>query len=267
MQPQILVVSDPPHGDVDVDAVAATLGLAVDIARLKIAFAAPEVLSASNQYRANEVADALTGAGLSVKVFDCALLADVPWGTPVSTFSFGDGGLRVRAGGEEAEIASDEPVLAVYCEPPAGFQAPFSRRTKSASPGLSFAEDIEWMPRLDLYFERDGALDRVTLVQGVTDFAGLGAARGADDLESLRTVVSACERRFSALHLDARLEHVRPRQRLVMGEAGFDIDLRKLYSFGTLLLRQVLDSVSRELRDLPQYELGSRMAYVLRPLR
>ena len=265
MQPQILVVSDPPHGDVDVGAAAATLGLAADIARLKIAFPAPEVLSASNQYRANEVADALTNVGMSVKVFDCALLADLPWGTPVSTFAFDADGLRVRAGGEETEIASDEPVLAVYCEPPEGFQAPFSRRTKGASPGLTFAEDIEWMPRLDLWFERQGALDRVTFVSGVTDFSALGDARGDNDLDSLRTLVVQCERRFDDLRLDARLEHVRPRQRFVMGETGFDIDLRKLYSFGTLLLRQVLDSVSPELRDLPQYELGSRMAYVLRP--
>jgi hypothetical protein len=267
LQPQILVVADPPHGDVDIDAAAATLGLAVDIARLKVAFPAPEVLSASNQYRANEVADALTHAGLGVRVFDCALLGDVPWGTPVSTFAFGDDGLRVRAGGEESEIASDEPVLAVYAEPPEGFQAPFSRRTKGASPGLSFAEDMEWMPRLDLYFEHDGALDRVMLVPGVTDFSGVADAHGEDDLASLRATVAECERRFTDLYLDTRLQHVRPRQRFVMGETGFDIDLRKLYSFGTLLLRQVLDSVSPELRDLPQYELGSRMSYVLRPLR
>jgi hypothetical protein len=267
LQPQILVVADPPHGDMDIDAVAATLGLAVDIARLKVAFPAPEVLSASNQYRANEVADALSDAGLSVRVFDGALLGSVPWGTPVSTFAFGDEGLRVRAGGEEAEIPSDEPVLAVYCEPPVGFQAPFSRRTRGASPGLSFAEDMEWVPRLDLYFERDGVLDRVMLVPGVTDFSRVADARSGDDLASLRATVAECERRFTDLHLDARLEHVRPRQRFVMGETGFDIDLRKLYSFGTLLLRQVLDSVSPELRDLPQYELGSRMSYVLEPLR
>lgn len=267
MQPQILVVSDPPHGAVDFDLAASTLGLAIDVARLKVGFPAPEVLSASNQYRANEVADALTDAGLSVRVFDCALLARVPWGTPVSTFAFDDEGLRVRAGGEETEIAAEEPVLAVYCEPPVGFQAPFSRRTKGASPGLSFAEEVEWMPRLDLYFEHDGVLDRVTLVQGVTDFSGLGDARGEDDLASVRAAVAECERRFADLRLDARLEHVRPRQRFVMGETGFDIDLRKLYSFGTLLLRQVLDSVSPELRDLPQYELGSRMSCVLKPLR
>lgn len=48
-----------------------------------------------------------------------------------------------------------------------------------------------------------------------------------------------------------------------MGEAGFDPDLRKRYSFGTLLLCHILDSISAELRDVPQYELGSRMAYAL----
>lgn len=267
MQPQILVVSDPPHGDVDIDAAAATLGLAVDMARLKVAFSAPEVLSASHQYRANEVADALTRTGMRVRVLDCAALAAVPWAIPVSSFAFGDRGLRVRGGGAETEVPFDAPALAVYCEPPEGFVAPFSRRTKGASEGLTLAEEVEWMPRLDLYYRRAGALERLGLVQGVTDFAGLGPAVGADDLESLRFTVAECRRRFTTLHLDARLEHVRPRQRFVMGETGFDIDLRKLYSFGTLLLRQVLDAVSPELRDLPQYELGSRMSCVLKPLR
>ena len=41
------------------------------------------------------------------------------------------------------------------------------------------------------------------------------------------------------------------------------MDLRKLFSFGTLLLRQVLESISPELRDIPQYELGSRLAYLM----
>ena len=67
------------------------------------------------------------------------------------------------------------------------------------------------------------------------------------------------------LHLDTRLENVRPRQRFIMGEAGFDPDQRKRYSFGTLLLCHILDSISPELRDVPQYELGSRLGYALSP--
>jgi hypothetical protein len=56
---------------------------------------------------------------------------------------------------------------------------------------------------------------------------------------------------------------VRPRRRFVAGEAGFDMDLRKHYSFGTLLLRHALGSVSDEIKDLPHYEFGSRLACAL----
>jgi hypothetical protein len=49
----------------------------------------------------------------------------------------------------------------------------------------------------------------------------------------------------------------------VAGELGFDPDMRKRYAFGTLLLRNLLESISSELRDVTQYELGSRLAYVL----
>jgi hypothetical protein len=83
----------------------------------------------------------------------------------------------------------------------------------------------------------------------------------------MNVTVSACRRYFHDIEIDSRLEGVRPRQRFVMGEQGFDLDLRKMYSFGTLLLRQALDAVSPELKDLTQYELGSRLAYVLHTQR
>ena len=63
--------------------------------------------------------------------------------------------------------------------------------------------------------------------------------------------------------MDARLENVRPRRRFVAGESGFDMDLRKHYSFGTLLLRHALEEISPELKDVPHYEYGSRLACVL----
>jgi hypothetical protein len=79
----------------------------------------------------------------------------------------------------------------------------------------------------------------------------------------MAATLAECVRRFTDLELDTRLDGVRPRSRFVMGIKNFDYDLRKLYSYGTLLLRQVLDSISPELRDLTHYDLGSRLAYVV----
>jgi hypothetical protein len=76
-------------------------------------------------------------------------------------------------------------------------------------------------------------------------------------------MLAECARRFQRLSVDARLENVRPRRRFVAGDAGFDVDLRKHYSFGTLLLRHALEEISPTLKDLPHYEYGSRLACVL----
>ena len=76
-------------------------------------------------------------------------------------------------------------------------------------------------------------------------------------------MLTECERRFSHIEVDQRLSGVLPRQRFAMGDMRFDPDMRKNFSYGTLLLRQALNSVSPELGDLTQFELGSRLAYVL----
>ena len=64
--------------------------------------------------------------------------------------------------------------------------------------------------------------------------------------------------------LDKRLVDVRPRRRFVLGGPPQGSEARKLFSFGTLGLRELIESAAPELRDITQYELGSRLAYLLR---
>jgi hypothetical protein len=266
VHPQILVVTDPPHDAVDLEAVAALLSLDVEDARLKLSYPAPEVLLATDPAPAVDFAGSLRNAGLRVAVIDGQQLSTIPWPAPVAAFAFGDEGLVAQRGSAVVELRYDEPVLAVFCKPPDGVTAPES--AGSASPeasndGLRLAEALEWMPSLDLYAARDGRVERVSIATDRADFSGLGALQGATPSESLGHTLAACRERFEQIEIDARLRDVRPRQRFVMGARDFDYDLRKLYSFGTLLLRQVLDSIAPELKDLTQYELGSRLAYVV----
>jgi hypothetical protein len=109
------------------------------------------------------------------------------------------------------------------------------------------------MSSLDLYFHEEASLRRITIVP---DALKLDGEREVKELV----------RRFKRLRLDARLAGVRPRARFVLGDAGHDGPERRRYSFGTLLLRQVLESISPDLRAVPQYEFGSRLAYALSPL-
>jgi hypothetical protein len=243
----MLVVSDPPHGDVKDEAAAAVLGVPVDHARLKIGFGAPEVLVASNPDRAADVRASLKAAGVNVEMRDGDALARLPWPTLVSSFELGHAGLSAPAGDEVVEIAYDEPVFGVYCGPPSDFSPPpGAPEDGMVRTGPAAADALEWVPHLDLYYVRGGLPARISIAA-----------------KDVRATVEACRRRFANLALDTRLGGVRPRRRFVAGELGFDPDMRKRYAFGTLLLRNLLESISSELRDVTQYELGSRLAYVL----
>ncbi len=263
MEHQILVITNPPHGDVDVEAVAEILKLSPEDARLKVGFAAPEVLRAADWDRAREVAEALTRVGMTVAMVNGRELERVPWPEPVLSFDLDQEGLHARLLDGEVSIGYDTPAMGVWCKPPQSFQPRPTHWLEPGTEGLAVAEAFEWMPRLDLYAVRDGKLRRLTFVQDVADFSGLGVGAGNTPEESLTNVLEECRRRFEDFELDARLDNVRPRHRFVAGEAGFDVDLRKMYSFGTLLLRSALEAISAELRDVTHYELGSRLAYVL----
>jgi hypothetical protein len=264
----ILVVSDPPHAEVNVEAVAGILGLDALGTRLKADFAAPEVLLASEAGEAAEFAASLRGTGLTAVVLDGRSLVGLPWPSPAAAIAFDDQGLRADLRSGAVQLRYDQPVVGVYCSPPADFSMTSALDAADAverGDGPAIAEAIQWMAMLDLYFTEAGVLRRVSIVPDLADFSGLGALPGSSAGDNLPAIIDECRRRFHLLHLDTRLESVRPRHRFIMGEAGFDPDKRKRYSFGTLLLCHILDSISPELRDVPQYELGSRLAYALSP--
>jgi hypothetical protein len=118
--------------------------------------------------------------------------------------------------------------------------------------GPTIAEAIQRTSIVDLYFREGETLRRITIVPHLLDVDG-------------DRVLNEIGRRFKRLRLDTRLAGVRPRAPFVVG-AGFDVSDRRRYSFGTLMLREVLESISPELGIVPQYELGSRLAYALEPL-
>jgi hypothetical protein len=249
---------------VDHQAVADALGLELATASLKVAFGAPEVLRCADAARAVPFAHVLGEAGLRVSVIDGAELARVPWPAPISTMSFGPDGLVGLFRGRAVGIGYEEPVLAVFCQPPRNYTRPAAIPPLSpASKGVQIAEALDGMAVLDLYTRTGGQLHRITIAQDVADFTGIDGLEDVPPAGRIEAVLSECGRRFQRLTVDARLQNVRPRRRFVAGEAGFDMDLRKHYSFGTLLLRHALEEISPELKDLPHYEYGSRLACVL----
>jgi hypothetical protein len=171
----------------------------------------------------------------------------------VTSLSFDESGLRTTVQDGSVQIPYDTELVAVYCRPPADFSMEPTVDLGAAvtsGHGPMIAERIQWLASLDLYFGEAGSLRRISIV----------SQHSSLDAES---VIGELQKRFRRLHLDTRLAGVRPRARFIMGEAGFNPDQRKRYSFGTLLLCHILESISPELRDVPQFEPGSRLGYAL----
>ena len=256
MENPTLVISDPPHaeeGEIDLERVTELLGLDVYLTRLKIKFKAPEILSWSEPDEAVAFAADLRAAGLSVSVQDGHEMGDPAWPAPVATLDLDESGLRATTREDVVTIGAEEEVFGVYCRPPADFKRDPSvdpRQALASGHGPTIAEAIQWMGILDLYTRSGGSLTRVTIVPQLL---------GLEPDEVLKEVT----RRLRRLDLDRRLEGVLPRGRFVMGDSGFDADQRKRYSFGTLLLCQVLESIDPELRNITHYEYASRLAYAM----
>ncbi len=117
---------------------------------------------------------------------------------------------------------------------------------------------------LDLYVANGQSTKRITIAQDLVDFAGLGDAMQTGAAANMARFVSECEQRFSRLHLDSRLVNVRARRRVMVGGLNVPHEGRKLYSFGTLALSTLLESISPELEKMTRSELGSRFAFLMR---
>ena len=134
---------------------------------------------------------------------------------------------------------------------------------RGASSSGSVAETLERTAFVDLYLSHGAEIRRVSVAQGVTDFSGLGQAKAMVASANVNAFILECERRFDDLDIDDRLVDVRPRQRPMVGTTQERGD-RRLFSFGTLALSSLLESVSPDLKALTQFDLGSRLSYLMR---
>ncbi len=134
---------------------------------------------------------------------------------------------------------------------------------RGTSSSGSVAEALQRTAFVDLYYSDGAEIRRVSVAQGITDFSGLGEAKAVVSSANVNAFILECERRFDHLDIDDRLVDIRPRQRPMVGTTT-DREDRRLFSFGTLALSVLLESVSPELKDLTQYDLGSRLSYLMR---
>jgi hypothetical protein len=274
------VVSDPPHSEADLDEAAMLLGLSVADARMKVNFGAPEVwLAHADEEQASLAATALRAAGLSVSILPAQDLLIVPPPTSAQWFSFGDDEFVAYTEDGEVHLRYDALVVGAFCRPPADFASgdhasrsardsfdPMRQRTDHLAGRARHEQVVEMLERrtnLDLYTPSGTGLRRISIAQDSVSFSGLGEAIRPRASDNMDLTLATFEQRFSNLVVDKRMVNVRPRQRLTVGGPVENQENRRLLSFGTVGLQELLASVSPELADITQYELASRLSYLM----
>jgi hypothetical protein len=251
-----LVVSDPPHGAVDLDAAAGVLGLDVFSARVKSVFPAPEVMEVSTPEGAEEWAAALRSTGFDVAVVPGHALLEVPWPDPVESLVLDTSHLEATVRGKRVRISYDVGVFGVSCRPPTDRSLPSPaslRRVVAGASSAGIVDAIAHRSIVDLFVREEGTLRRVTIVPDVLELDG-------------QRVLKDLTARLRQLRLDRRLEGVKPRAPFAADGPIHAGPQRRRYSFGTLLLQEALERIEPGLGSVSQLELGSRLAYALNPL-
>jgi hypothetical protein len=218
---------------------------------MKAKYVAPEIWVMSTvRSKMEDAAQTLREAGLNVVVIAGKDLADIPAPTRAKSFSFDDTYLLAVVENIDVGLPYDAPITAVFCKAPDGSPAELTGPTGSAV--------------LDIYGSRKGELLRISFVQEVLDFSGLGYVRPPTAEGSMLKFVAECEQRFTKVRFDRRLVEVRLRRSLIVDTAAPQPyeQQRKGFSYATKGLAALLESISPDLKDISQFELGSRLAYL-----
>ena len=269
-----LLISNPPHGDIDVVEVASYFGVTAAEVRIKANYGVPEIWFAEeDQARLLETAAALDAAGLNTVPVAGSDLVEIPPQSPVTSFAFTGEGLWVRRDDSGWTIAYDAPAIAVFGRPQVDGQDAKSTTGSFASQLSSSGRmtlrrrslgggqvESGAAPFLDVYTPSDTGLLRVSIVQDVTDFSMLPADL-PHGLSAMQNLVAECENQFENAHFDRRL--VAMKLRGVLRVLTRPAQSRRTgFSFATEALTELLGSLSPDLRDISQGDLSSRLAYL-----
>jgi hypothetical protein len=236
-----LVLSHPPHGEVDLKLAAPVLGLAPADVRLKINYPVPEIWVAEPEPEAQSAAASLRQAKFRVVVVPGAALGAIPPRNPVVSFGFEDQGLLIRAE-EQSTLGYDASVIAVLFTPRPG--------ESKGSPALAF---------LDIYAITRGRLLRWTFLQGITGFGGMGTRQTSSFGMNVHAFAADVKQRFASSILDQRLVNMQVRRKTGAPPPGM---VRRGFSYATASLSQLLESLAPGLSQIEHEDLASRLAFL-----
>ncbi len=292
MKNPTLIISNPPHEDLDPALAAPCFGLSPAEVRMKANYPIPEVwLTDSEGATVDPAADILRTAGLNIVSVRGQDLAEIPERTMVKSLAFTDTGLTLNLEDSQVDLSHDEKLIAVFCQPRPETEEssgvagnPLTEGLRQRRSGVFMARDSLMgfgtssrassaggeaegaeSPFLDIYVPGESSATRpprLALVQDQVDFSGLGNLQLPRAADNMVMFVAELEDRFSAARVDRRLVGMQRRSRAMLSKRTPVSGERKGFSFATAALSQLLESLSPDLKDISQFDLASRLAYL-----
>ncbi len=258
---------------------------------MKANYPVPEIwLAATEARKMEETADELAAAGLNVTLIDSTALRDLPTREEVKSFQLTESSLVVALEDSEVTLPYDADVTAVYCLPRAGAPGTAKVGGSGLTEGLTRRSSAVFMTRdslvgfgglggrssaagmeeggpgevafLDVYVAEAGGTRRLAVLQNSVDFAGLGELALPNAAGNMEMLVQEFEDRFKQGAVDRRLVNMQPRQRPMVGKPAPEHPDRKGFSYATEALARLLESISPDLKNVSQFELSSRLAFL-----
>ncbi len=272
-----LIVSNPPHGEVDLTAALPSFRLSRAEVEMKANYALPEIWFASSEpARLESTFGTLRAAGLSVVLIAGEALRSLPKQAHVTEFTFGEQDLAIHVEGREIKLPYQASITGIACRPSHVSDA-LSRASRSTALGRlshsgltpnslvgrserrpekakSDAYDPEFSSFVDLFWQEKGQIFRASFFES-------SGARGERAVADLDALAGELEQRFANALFDRRGLGMRVRRRIMVGEYPDD-DRRKGFSYATRALSQLLEAISPDLKRIADVELASRLGYL-----
>lgn len=262
MPESYLLLSSPPHADVNVAGIAPVFELTPAEARVKVNYPAATIWFAGEDLPfLQQVAQKLQSCGASVRLIKGKSLTVLTRRHRFRRFAFDDSGLRCWVDDKRAvDIPFSWSVRIISCRPMAteSYQRQTLRQTvKAANRNKSMRQEAKSSLTsirepvdetfVDFYFAQLPKVHRFTTRPGDTDFSGLGATMKHSVNENIAELIAQLNARFSEVTHNKTLENLPAPRAALIGHR----------SLGT-----ILDDIEGGLSTMDPYDLMSRLSFL-----
>ena len=234
-----LLISNPPHGDVDAKIAAEAFELSAAEARIRANFPSPNIWFADDDLDALKKTGAtLMKAGVKVRIIKGSIMAAIPRADPITSFAFGPDRFTAQLHSSDEFTAPYNTRLVIV----ASKGSPEDVMARGSSPNIS--DDALFF---DLYFVVQSKVRRLRAWSGGVDYAGLETELKPFAHQNHSEFLNQLRHRFPQSAVDERL---------------VDTPLPKPSAISGKGLPAVLESIHPNLKDVVMGDLQSRLVFL-----